>query len=66
MSVRAEQAKPENAAGLSAVAMAKADGFFQHSHTWEFSRNSEMGGWETVNLCGQFFHHEDNRVLINR
>jgi len=31
MSVRAEQAKPENAAGLSAVALAKAGGFFQHS-----------------------------------
>ena len=31
MSGRAEQAKPENAAGLSPVALAKAGGFFQHS-----------------------------------
>jgi len=28
---KAAQAKPENAAGLSAAALAKAGGFFQHS-----------------------------------
>ena len=42
MSVRADQTKPENTAGLSAVALAKVGGFFQHSHAGQPCRRNNV------------------------
>jgi len=43
MPARAASAKPGNAAGLSAVALAKAGGFFQHSPSVFSSPHKQKG-----------------------